>query len=299
MKKLNFVPLVMVFYLLSACDKKETIVSIPEVSTVEVTNLYQNTGKSGGIITSDGGSEIISRGVCWSTSPNPTIADRKTSDGTGTGAFTSTLSGISPDSTYYVRAYAVNIAGTAYGKEVASQLTDIDGNKYTEVKIGNQTWMVENLRTTRYRTGEGITNNKSNLSWSTATYGAWCDYNNDEANGLKYGKLYNWSAVNDSRNLAPVGWHVATNADWAALVASQGGEGAAASKLKDNPGFAALMGGSRSPSGSFGGITTSGYWWTSNENANNTYFNWAIISSDIFQFYKSKLYGYSVRCVKD
>ena len=299
MKKLHFVPLLMVLVLLTACDKKDTIVIIPVLSTVDVSNLTQTTVKSGGVITTDGGSTVISRGVCWSTSPTPTIADRKTSDGTGIGSFTSTLTGLSADSTYYVRAYATNITGTAYGNTVASLLTDLDGNIYHKVTIGTQTWMVENLRTTRYRTGEGITNNKSDKLWSTSTYGAWCDYNNDEANGLKYGKLYNWNAINDSRNIAPVGWHVATNADWATLVAYLGGEGIAASKLKDNAGFAALMGGCRSPGGSFGGIADSGFWWTSTENNSSSIFFWTIVSTDVYQLYKAKFYGYSVRCVKD
>ena len=105
------------------------------------------------------------------------------------------MNGISPDSTYYVRAYATNVAGTAYGNIVASLLTDLDGNSYHKVTIGTQTWMVENLRTTRYRTGEGITNNKSNFIWNSANYGAWCDYDNDTINGKKYGKLYNWYAI--------------------------------------------------------------------------------------------------------
>jgi|APCry1669188910_1035180.scaffolds.fasta_scaffold29928_1 uncharacterized protein (TIGR02145 family) len=285
---------------LTACIKTEpVIVVVPVMTTTDVTNLTQNTGKSGGIISSDGGSSVISRGVCWSTNPTPTIADRKTSDGTGTGTFTSTLTGLSADSTYYIRAYATNNIGTGYGNTVASLLTDLDGNIYHKVTIGTQTWMVENLKTTRYRTGEGITNNKSDKLWNTSTYGAWCDYNNDEANGLKYGKLYNWNAINDSRNIAPVGWHVATNADWTTLVTYLGGEGVAASKLKDIAGFTALMGGSRSSSGSFGGLADSGFWWTSTENNSSNVFFWTIVSTDVYQLYKTKLYGYSVRCVKD
>ena len=302
--------------LFSACDTKQTIITIPVLSTIDVTNLTQSTGKSGGIISSDGGSTIISRGICWSTNINPTIADRKTNDGVGTGAFTSTLTGISADSTYYVRAYATNVAGTAYGNVVASLITDLDGNIYHKIIIGTQIWMVENLKTTRYRTGEGITNNKSDNAWSTATYGAWCDYNNDGANGLKYGKLYNWYAINDSRNIAPVGWHVATDAEWATLVAYLGGEGDAGAKLKESgiinwttpntgatnaSGFTALPGGYRSPAGSFGEIGDFGYWWTSTEyNATNVRY-WYMNYNNVYvhKDYDVKSYGRTVRCVKD
>ena len=310
--------LLMLIVFLSACNKKESavVITVPVLSTTEVSSLTQTTCKSGGTITSDGGAAISARGVCWSTSPNPTISDRKTSDGTGTGTFTSSIAGINADSTYYVRAYATNAAGTAYGNIVASLLTDLDGNVYHKVKIGTQTWMVENLRTTRYRTGEGITNNKSNLAWNNATYGAWCDYNNDSLNEKKYGKLYNWIAISDSRNIAPVGWHVATNADWATLVAYLGGEGVAGGKLKEvglanwiiqNVGatneyqFTALPGGQRSAAGSFGGIGESGFWWTSTENNSSDAHFWYInnINTTAHKDYDNKLYGRSVRCVKD
>ncbi|MEI6556547.1 MAG: fibrobacter succinogenes major paralogous domain-containing protein [Paludibacter sp.] len=319
MKKLQLsglVALIMFIMFLTACEKKETIITVPVLSTTEVSNLTLTTCKSGGIITSDGGAAISARGVCWSTSPTPTIADRKTTDGTGTGTFISTIDKINADSTYYIRAYATNAAGTAYGNVVASLLTDLDGNIYHKVTIGTQTWMVENLKTTRYRTGEGITNNKSNLSWSTANYGAWCDYNNDSINGKKYGKLYNWSAISDSRNIAPVGWHVATNADWATLVAKLGGEGVAAEKLKEigithwsgtninvtnESGFTALPGGYRSPGGSFAEIGDFGYWWTSTEYSSTDVRYWFMTYNNLYVHndYNTKLYGRSVRCVKD
>ncbi|MEI6752315.1 MAG: fibrobacter succinogenes major paralogous domain-containing protein [Paludibacter sp.] len=305
--------------LFSSCDKKETIITVPVLSTIDVTNLIQNTGKSGGVITSDGGSSIIAKGVCWSTAPNPTIADRKTTEGAGIGTFISTMNGISPDSTYYVRAYATNVAGTAYGNIVASLLTDIDGNKYTKVTIGTQTWMVENLRTTRYRTGESISNVTDATAWSNATFGAYCDYNNDINNGATYGKLYNWAAVNDSRNITPLGWHVATHAEWTTLVNYLGGESVAAAKLKETgtihwkistnggatneTGFKAFPGGLRNPSGAFGSLGENGYWWSSTENSNTpgTVWHWymSFDNINVHKDYDIKSYGRSVRCVKD
>ncbi|HEY5509349.1 MAG TPA: FISUMP domain-containing protein [Paludibacter sp.] len=99
---------------------------------------------------------------------------------------------------------------------------DADGNNYTVVNIGTQTWMAENLKTTKYRNGESISNFQANADWAPAdpfqvVSSAWCDYNNDPANGLKYGKLYNWYAAVDSRNIAPSGWHVASDAEWTTL----------------------------------------------------------------------------------
>jgi uncharacterized protein (TIGR02145 family) len=93
-------------------------------------------------------------------------------------------------------------------------VTDMDGNVYQTVTIGTQTWMKENLRTNHYRNGDAIPNVADDNEWTT---GVWCDYNNDAANGKKYGHLYNWYAVSDSRNIAPEGWHVATDTEWTTL----------------------------------------------------------------------------------
>jgi uncharacterized protein (TIGR02145 family) len=96
-------------------------------------------------------------------------------------------------------------------------VTDIDGNIYKTVTIGNQTWMAENLKVTHYRDGSIIPNVTSNSSWGSITTGAWADYSNSTTNGSIYGHLYNWYAATDSRNIAPVGWHVPTAAEWNTL----------------------------------------------------------------------------------
>ena len=98
---------------------------------------------------------------------------------------------------------------------------DADGNNYTSVTIGTQTWMASNLRVTHYRNGESITNLTVDADWAGATFAAWCDYSNLAANGTKYGHLYNWYAAADSRNIAPVGWHVPTDAEWTTLTANR------------------------------------------------------------------------------
>ena len=91
---------------------------------------------------------------------------------------------------------------------------DIDGNVYHTVTIGTQTWMAENLKVTHYRDGTAIPNITNATSWSILTTGAYCDYNNTPSNSTTNGRLYNWYAATDLRNIAPVGWHVASDSEW-------------------------------------------------------------------------------------
>jgi hypothetical protein len=95
-----------------------TKVEVPVLSTIEVTSITQTTAISGGSITTDNGGQITARGICWGTTENPTIVDNKTTDGTGSGSFTSNVTGLQPGINYYIRAYATNSAGTAYGNKI-------------------------------------------------------------------------------------------------------------------------------------------------------------------------------------
>ncbi len=99
----------------------------PTVTTTAVTGITQTTATSGGNVTSDGGATVTARGVCWNTSPNPTTANSKTTDGSGTGTFVSNLTGLSPGTPYYARAYAINSVGTAYGNEVNFTTLSVSG----------------------------------------------------------------------------------------------------------------------------------------------------------------------------
>lgn len=218
-----------------------SIINLPILTTTAMSLITSSTAVSGGTISSDGGASITARGVCWSTSPSPTIdLSTKTSDGTGIGTFTSNIIGLSGNTTYYVRTYATNSAGTGYGNEVnftssainvpGPNVTDIDGNVYQTVTICDQTWTKTNLNVSKYSDGTPIPQVSAPSQWQNLTTGAWCYYNIDPANEAVYGKLYNWYAVAGIHNaasltnpalrkkLAPTGWHIASDNEWGTLI---------------------------------------------------------------------------------
>ena len=128
--------------------------------------------------------------------------------------------------------------GTSSSVEYGEGVTDFKGNTYKSVKIGKQEWMAENLNVNHFQNGEIIPEAKTDEEWAKARMEnrpAWCYYDNDISNGGKYGKLYNWYAVNDPRGLAPKGWHVPTNFEWTVLIdylAANGHSGAEGKALK-------------------------------------------------------------------
>jgi uncharacterized protein (TIGR02145 family) len=203
-------------------------------------------------------------------------------------------------------------------------LTDIDGNVYKTVKIGTQVWMAENLKTTKYRNGDAIPEVTDDAEWIDLLTGAYCNCYNDVNNVTLYGRLYNWYALTDSRNIAPAGWHVPSDEEWKILSDFLGGEDIAGGKLKstgniedgnglwyspntgasDEFGFKAFPGNYRDgySGGEFGDyIGDVGYWWTSTSYSNGqaysrrTVFHTSVLENKIM----SKKYGFSVRCVKD
>jgi uncharacterized protein (TIGR02145 family) len=202
-----------------------TAKGLATVTTTTVTNISAAaaTGSSGGNVVNDGGAPITGRGVCWSSKPHPTITGNATTDNTGTGTFTSTLSLLAANTIYYYRAYATNSFGTAYGNELSfnagstATVQDIDGNVYNTITINGQTWMSENLKVSHYQNGDPIANGLTGFNWSTSTTGAYTFPNGDSTQNAVFGKLYSVFAINDSRNIAPKGWHVSTDADWEQL----------------------------------------------------------------------------------
>ena len=200
------------------------IIYMPTLTTAAVSGITATSAISGGTVATDGSGTVTARGVIWSTSLNPTVdLATKTTDGNGPGAFSSTITGLTPGTTYYVRAYATNSAGTGYGSQFkittykADAITDIDGNYYNTVKIGAQVWMSENLKVQHYRNGDAIPNVTDLMAWSNLTNGAYCNYNNDISNVSFYGRLYNAYAAIDSRNVCPTDWHVPTENEWIVL----------------------------------------------------------------------------------
>src|SRR4030095_3838125 len=193
--------------------------------------------------------------------------------------------------------------------------------KIPTTKICRQVWMDKNLDVTTYRNGDVIQKITDLTECSSLTTGAWCYYNNDPANGAIYGKLYNWYAVTDPRGLAPIGWHIPTDAEWTTLVDCLGGGEVAGGKMKsvgtiegatglwvapntgatNSSGFTGLPGGHRG-SNDFLGLGQVGVWWSSTEyTAANSVFIRFLDTNNAGVGYNAlgKLRGFYVRCLKD
>lgn len=187
-----------------------------------------------------------------------------------------------------------------------------------DVKIGKQIWMSKNLDVSTFRNGEPIPQAKTEEEWVNAGENeqpAWCYYDNDPENGKKYGKLYNWYAVNDARGLAPVGYRIPTDADWGILEYISGKKHLMYKGLKKtdqktkNSGFDAVFGGIRTYDGYFEEGHGIGYWWSSTEfdeysasyfllTNKGYYFQECFPNGEKLPFEEKKA-GYSVRCIKD
>lgn len=200
---------------------------------------------------------------------------------------------------------------------VPSTVTDADGNVYHTITIGTQVWMVENLRTTKYRNGDPITHLTDDVQWVSTSDGAYCAYSNMATLGSTYGMLYNWYAVDDSRQIAPTGWHVPSDAEWTTLVDFLGGEATAGGKMKEtgevhwaspntgatnSSGFTALSGGFRANNGYCTGLSGFACFWTSTENYPETsawYRGLYSESAEIGRNIDFEKNGFYVRCLKD
>lgn len=342
--------------MLFACSKQESPVPSEQGSSLKakkgggdsgpsVTTSYHSPGitytsatAGGEVSKSGGGNNATERGVCYSTSPDPTTGDSKVAAGSGSGSFTCSLTGLAPATTYYIKAYAILSTGTYYGNQVTfstlvppvyGMVTDYDGNEYVTLTIGTQTWMMENLKAIHYSNGDPIQNVTSASEWSNLKSaeekGAWCSYQNVDANIETYGRLYNWYAASDPRNIAPTGWHVPTKEDWDVLETYLGSPYYSSTiweigrKLKEtgtdhwsdpNPAdnisyFTALPGGQRGESGSFTYLNTLGRFWSSElfsgyayfRSLDNTTENIVWLISGALDNYRTM--GLSVRCVKD
>ena len=244
------------------------------------------------------------------------------------------ISGLSAETKYHYRVKAVSLIGTTLGKDMTfvttlagdvlfnsniqyGSVTDREGNIYRTLKIGGQTWMAENLRSTKFNDGKSIPYVTDNAKWSALTSPAYSWYNNDpETYSYKtvYGALYN-SWVVEAGNLCPAGWHIPSEEEWYTLIMYLGGP-VAGGKMKETGiihwqmpntgatnecGLTVLPGGQRSGDGSFGLINSSGNWWSAYETITDRKWHQTITFDS--QYINSSIYpdnyGYSVRCIKD
>jgi uncharacterized protein (TIGR02145 family) len=311
---------VSILFFISGCNKDDVKDPgpLPVLTTTAVTELNLTSILTGGNITSEGDAPVTARGVCWNYRSEPTILDSITLDGTGTGSFISSLTGLISDLDYAVRAYATNSFGTAYGEEILFKtgvVLDADGNIYHSVRIGQQTWMLENLRTTSYSDSFWIPEVIENNLWNSPDEPQFCWYQNDNSYKVPLGALYNWAAVNSGR-LCPPGWHVPSTAEWNSLFTYLGGTKVVSNKLREagdanwmtpntgatnSSGFTALPGSFRSTDGSFGTFGYYGYWWTSTPYGNTQAVAIKMITSraEIYSDAVDVGSGLSVRLIKD
>jgi uncharacterized protein (TIGR02145 family) len=294
--------------------------ALATVSTAEITNISITTALGGGYVIDEGGAPVTARGVCWSTTGWPDVSNNKTFNGAGRGSFTSSITGLTKGTTYFIRAYATNSAGTSYGKRVsfmANQLetgsfTDIrDNHIYKTVKIGDQNWMAENLA---FLTAVSPSSAGSGTSPHYYVYGY---EGNSVAEAMifdtypTYGVLYNWPAA---KTACPAGWHLPSLSEWNWLINYLGIS--VAGKMKEigtahwstpntaatnSSGFTALPGGYRGEQGGFFNLSYWADFWTSTEDDTLRAFEkWlTAFNADIQPGSGIKSIGFSVRCLKD
>jgi len=311
-------------------------INMPFVSTSPVVVHVSSPPRLGGNVKYEGTSKITDRGVYAGLAANSGVTGAKYSIDTGTGLFSDLIPGLMPNTAYFAKAYATNNTGTAFGQEISfvtgqnaiyESIRDTDGNIYYAVNIGSQTWLTENLRTTKFNDGTEIPDITGNAEWNALLTPGYCWYNNDPGYKTTYGALYNWYAVdsagNGHKNICPTGWHVPAMEEYSTLVNYLGGTETAGIKLKEtgelywvkytstagdnSSGFSALPGGLRfgstdSPASyqQFYYIGTNAFWWSSSGTP-HTY----SMETGFNQSYANILYihdrktGMSVRCIKD
>jgi len=328
----TFLLVALQFLLLAGC-KKEVEKEIPTLTTTAISSITDTMAISGGSISSDGGSPITERGICWNKYPNPTISNYKKASGSGDGSYTSALNGLQSETVYYVRAYATNEMGTAYGNELTfktlegifSTFTDSrDGTVYATVKIGNMVWMSENLR---YLPEVCLTSMASDTIPCYYIY----MYNGTDTTAAKaspyysiFGVLYNWAAAMNTQKgsastvqgVCPAGWHLPSDAEWSQLTDYLGGSAVAGGKLKETgywhwdmpntgatneTGFTARAGGRRNFGSNIFFALKYGYWWTASESGDSYawYRSMSYDNSRVERDTQRKEFGFSVRCVRN
>lgn len=304
-------------------------VSVPfEINGITAVQIHLRS-----VNTSTGSNLAVDHGLCYSTHTLPTTADSRWGEiNNKLDDQYPVLRDLTPNTKYYIRAYMINNGVTTYSDEQSfttdDGVLDVEGNAYHIVTIGTQVWMSENLRAIKYRDGSFLDDATSSTKtqWNNLTTGAYflMKYNDYYNGGIatvdkrEHGYLYNWYAVSDSRDIAPLGWHVAIDADWVKLISYLGGLEVAGGKLKqigvrnwdpsstyasNSSGFSGTGSGRRVDFTNFdyGDYMKVGVWWSSTAyDANNAY---SLLlgnsSNEAYYSPSSKHAGFSVRCVKD
>ncbi|MFV8324692.1 FISUMP domain-containing protein [Flavobacterium sp. ZS1P14] len=293
-----------------------------------VSSITSTTAKYQFSIISD--DNLTARGVCWSTSQTPVSTGNHTSNLSGL-LLTGNITGLTPNTKYYLRAYNTKTSGTEYGDQISfttnpiflkgNGLTDICGNSYSTIVLNGKEWVQKNLDVCKYRNGDPIPQVQDMTQWNKLTTGAWCYYENKTENGIVYSKLYNGYAVNDPRGLAPDGWHISSASDLDSLITYLGGLNLVAGKMKEKgtthwaspntgatneSGFTGLPGGVVALSGAYPNIVTvysgigySGGWWNTSEKG--SYYGYWLTnnSSTLSSGSADPNSALSIRCVKD
>jgi uncharacterized protein (TIGR02145 family) len=199
----------------------------PIINTMNAMGVGSNSLVSGGNVVDSGLGSIIEKGVVWNTISGPTIIlTTRTQNGSGNNSYLSQVTGLLPNTTYHIRAYARNSYGTGYGNEITintpALLTDIDGNQYPTFieNCSGKLWTQTNVNVSRYNNGDIIPQVIADVNFDIPllSTGYWCWMGDGNRTDSSYGKLYNNSALTDLRRLAPQGWHIATNSDWLRLI---------------------------------------------------------------------------------
>lgn len=304
------------------------------LTTCEITP-GSTIAKIGGSIITNGGSEVIERGVYFSKSPDPALGGTKTTIDTDNDIFSITKNNLEYNNVYYAVSYAINDVGEGLGNsieflvsDVTGFISDIDGNSYKTVLIGDQWWMAANLSVTRFNDGSSLIKEESFSSWLENENPAYCWFNNDEiTNRNPYGAMYNAYAIESNKNICPSGWHIPSDDEWKILESILGMpdneldnlgyrgtlEGG---KLKetgtthwktpntaasDEFGFSAIPGGMRSPNNDFVSFGNAGFYWTSSTNELGDFYRRLLYyeESRIHRSTSPHNTGLSIRCVKD